>query len=95
MQGMFHSIKDELIGGVIIKSKTVTCNIGEGLIANHLKYFEDKYNDVKIGSYPYFNPNGFGTSVVIRSKNIKTIDKIIEELIKIIKKLNGNYDLIG
>ena len=93
MQGMFHSIKDELTGGVVIKSKTISCDIGEGLIASHLKYFEDKYDNTKIGSYPYFNPNGFGTSIVIRSKNQEIIDLIVEELIKVIIKLNGKYVL--
>ena len=94
MQGMFHSIKNQLTGGIFIKSKTITCNVGEGLLASDLKILENDFTDVKIGSYPYFNPSGFGTSIVIRSENVEKIDTIIQKLIIIINKLDGTFKLI-
>ena len=48
---------------------------------------------MKIGSYPYFNPQSFGTSIVIRSEKIKDIDLAIEKLIKIIKEFGGKYEI--
>jgi len=50
-------------------SKTVSSNLGEGLIAKDLEKIESEFEDVKIGSYPYFKPGNFGTSVVLRSEN--------------------------
>ncbi len=93
MQGMFHSIKNELTGGVILKSKTITCDVGEGLLANYLNSFENEFKDVKIGSYPFFNPTGFGTSIVIRSQDINKINLVTERLSSIISSLGGKFEL--
>ena len=43
MQSMFFSIKDKLVGGNILISQTISCNIGEGKIANSLEKIEKKY----------------------------------------------------
>ncbi|MBL6680468.1 MAG: competence/damage-inducible protein A [Alphaproteobacteria bacterium] len=69
MQGMFHTILHDLLGGIKLLSKTVSSNLGEGLIAKDLEKIESEFEDVKIGSYPYFKPGNFGTSVVLRSEN--------------------------
>mgnify|MGYP001228032173 CR=1 FL=1 len=61
MQGMFSTILYDLVGGIKLKSKTVSSNVGEGLIAKDLEQIEKKFKTVKIGSYPYFKPGNFGT----------------------------------
>jgi len=94
MQSMFHSISSKLKGGIIIKSKTITCDIGEGKIASDLSQIERQFLNMKIGSYPYFNPQSFGTSIVIRSENIEDIDLALEKLTKIIKQFGGKYEII-
>ena len=94
MQCMFHSISSKLKGGIIIKSKTITCNVGEGKIANDLGQIEKKFLNMKIGSYPYFNAQSFGTSIVIRSENIEDIDIAVEKIIKMIKKFGGNFEIL-
>ena len=94
MQSMFHSISGKLKGGNIIKSKTITCDIGEGKIANDLSLIEKQFLNMKIGSYPYFNPQSFGTSIVIRSEKIEDVDLAIEKLIKVIVKFGGKYEII-
>ena len=93
MQSMFHSISSKLKGGVIIHSKTITCNIGEGKIANDLGLIEKQFLNMKIGSYPYFNPQSFGTSIVIRSESIEDIDLATEKLVSIINKLGGEFEI--
>ena len=49
---------------------------------------------MKIGSYPYFNPQSFGTSIVIRSEKIEDIDLALKQLIKVIIKFGGKYEII-
>ena len=93
MQSMFNSISGKLTGGIIVKSKTITCNIGEGKIANNLNQIEKQFSNMKIGSYPYFNPQSFGTSIVIRSENIEDIDLALEKLKTIIKQFGGKYEI--
>ena len=48
---------------------------------------------MKIGSYPYFNPQSFGTSIVIRSEKIEDIDLASKKIIKIIINLVENTKL--
>ena len=94
MQSMFHSISSNLKGGIVIKSKTIICNIGEGKIANDLSRIEKQFLNMKIGSYPYFNPKSFGTSIVIRSEKMEDIDEAIEKLIKIINQFGGKHEIV-
>ena len=94
MQSMFHSISSKLKGGIIIKSKTITCDIGEGKIASDLSQIEKQFLNMKIGSYPYFNPQSFGTSIVIRSEKIEDVDLALEKLIKVVIKFGGKYEII-
>ena len=89
MQGMFKSISDQLSGGKILNSVTVICNIGEGLIAKSLEEVERKYAGLKIGSYPYFKPNGFGTSIVLRSINKRILKLASQEVLKSIENNGG------
>ena len=91
MQGMFKSIIHQLSGGKILNSMTIICNIGEGLIAKSIEEIERKYQDLKIGSYPYFKPNGFGTSIVLRSINKEILKSASKDVLKSIKN-NGGED---
>ena len=89
MQGMFVSILSDLTGGKKLHSKTVSSNIGEGLIAKDLKKIENQFSNVKVGSYPYFKPGSFGTSIVLRSENEVSLEKASEAILEIVIKLGG------
>ena len=64
------------------------------LSSKTIEKIENKYKDLKIGSYPYFNPRGFGTSIVLRSENKKIIENASDEIIIEIKKLGGEGKII-
>ena len=94
MQGMFHTILDDLGGGIKLNSKTVSSNIGEGLIAKDLEKIEKKFKTIKIGSYPYFKPGNFGTSIVLRSENEKILKEASNAVLSAIIKLGGKGKII-
>ena len=94
MQSMFDSIKDKLKGGLFIHEKTITCNLGEGIIAKSLEEIEKTYVNLKIGSYPYFKPEGYGTSIVLRSEKLEIILKATDDLMTVIKNYGGLGTLI-
>ena len=94
MQGMFNSILNDLTGGKKLKSKTVSSNIGEGLIAKDLEKIENEFSNVKIGSYPYFKPGSFGTSIVLRSEDEPSLEKASEAILEIVKKLGGKGKIL-
>ena len=89
MQGMFHTILNELTGGKKLLSKTVSSNIGEGLIAKDLEKIENDFVGVKIGSYPYFKPGSFGTSIVLRSENKIQLNDASDAVLSAVVKLGG------
>ena len=89
MQGMFSTILYDLVGGIKLKSKTVSSNVGEGLIAKDLEQIEKKFKTVKIGSYPYFKPGNFGTSIVLRSEYESLLNQASEAVLSAIIKLGG------
>ena len=89
MQGMFSTILYDLVGGIKLKSKTVSSNVGEGLIAKDLEQIEKKFKAVKIGSYPYFKPGNFGTSIVLRSEYESLLNQASEAVLSAIIKLGG------
>ena len=93
MQGMFNTILSELTGGIKLISKTVSSNVGEGLIAKDLQEIENLFSEVKIGSYPYFKPGSFGTSVVLRSENITLLTEASEAVLQAIIKLGGKGEI--
>ena len=94
MQGMFNTIINDLTGGVKLKSKTVSSNIGEGLIAKDLEKIEKKFKNVKIGSYPYFKPGNFGTSIVLRSESEILLNQASETVLSTIIKLGGEGKIV-
>ena len=89
MQGMFSTILYDLVGGIKLKSKTVSSNVGEGLIAKDLEQIEKKFKAVKIGSYPYFKPGNFGTSIVLRSEYESLLNQASQAVMSAIIKLGG------
>ena len=89
MQGMFNTILYDLVGGIKLKSKTVSSNVGEGLIAKDLEQIEKKFKTVKIGSYPYFKPGNFGTSIVLRSEYESLLNQASQAVLSAIIKLGG------
>ena len=94
MQGMFHTIINELTGGKKLFSKTVSSNVGEGLIAKDLERIENIFSEIKIGSYPYFKPRSFGTSVVLRSEDQKMLNDASKEVLKSIINLGGKGKIL-
>ena len=94
MQGMFSTILYDLVGGIKLMSKTVSSNVGEGLIAKDLEQIEKKFKAVKIGSYPYFKPGNFGTSIVLRSEYESLLNQASESVLSAIIKLGGKGKIV-
>ena len=87
LQAMFFSLEDKICGINNMLSKNIIVHSAEGEIADFLADIQNKYNEVSIGSYPYFRPPDVGTNIVLRSLDINLINKTA---IAIIKKLKEN-----
>ena len=81
MQAMMENVLPNLRGGEALSSLTVTSNVPEGTIAAEMGRLQAQYEEVNIGLYPFYGPDGAGVSVVARGRDMAQL-AIIEGLIK-------------
>lgn len=79
MQAMFEGIAGDLKGGTPLKTKTIQSDLKEGQIAAPLARIQDRNPKVVIGSYPYYQNNSVGVSIVLRSPDEFALQKAIQE----------------
>ena len=90
MQAIFNELKHRLKGGAKVLSRSVSCTLGEGTIAQELAAVQDRYPDVEIGSYPYFRRSDFGVTLVVRGTERERIAAAVEELKTLIRACGGD-----
>ena len=59
-----------------------------------LQKIEGEFGEVKIGSYPYFKPGNFGTSVVLRSANKTQLNHASKKVLHSIINLGGKGKIL-
>ena len=89
MQAMFESILPTLKHGAVIKSVSVTCDLGEGTIAAPLRALQERFPDVDLGSYPGRMDGKFRVSLVGRSADNEQLKQIEKQLRKLINDAGG------
>lgn len=89
MQAMFDGFKHDLAGGDPVISRTITVFLPEGVMAEPLGRLQNRHPDAEIGSYPFVRQGKFGTSLVIRSTDAAVINRVAEELRRIILDKGG------
>ena len=89
MRAMFDGVKDKLVGGWPMLSRTVSAFLGEGIIAAGLGALQQRYPDLDIGSYPFFRQGRFGASLVLRGTGQARLDAAARELRALIGELGA------
>ena len=75
LKSMLGGIKNKIVGGNPIISHTISLRTFESHIADSLTEVQNKYQDVEIGSYPFFQAGKLGVSIVMRSDDQNLINK--------------------
>ena len=86
LKSMLGGLKNNIIGGDPIISKTISLRTVESEIADSLTKVQNKNKDVEIGSYPFFQAGKLGVSIVLRSEDRKKIDVCNHEILKFVKE---------
>ena len=86
LKSMLGGLNSEIRGGNKILSKTISLRTVESEISLPLEKVQNKFKNLEIGSYPFFQQGKIGVSLVIRSTNSKLIEKCITDIMKFIKK---------
>ena len=85
---MLGGLKNEIVGGNPILSKTINLSTVESEIAESLTKVQKNNKDVDIGSYPFFKAGRVGVSIVIRSEDQSKIDICNSQIIEYVKQKN-------
>jgi molybdenum cofactor synthesis domain-containing protein len=89
MRAIFTELRHRLVGGDKVLSRSVSCALGEGTLANDLGALQDRYPDLEIGSYPYYRRSDFGVTLVLRGTDAARLSTATEELKTLIRTLGG------
>jgi len=86
LRSMLGGLDNRIIGGSKILSKTINLRTVESEISIPLEKVQNKFENLEIGSYPFFKQGKIGVSIVIRSTKKQMIGKCLNQIISFIKK---------
>ena len=86
LKSMLGGLNNKIIGGDKIFSKTLSLRTVESEISIPLEKVQNNFKKLDIGSYPFFKQGKIGVSLVIRSSNLKLIEKCLKNIIQFVKK---------
>ena len=86
LKSMLGGIKNKIVGGMPIISKTISLRTVESEIAKSLTNVQDNNKDVEIGSYPFFQAGKLGVSIVIRSEDQSKIEKCNSQILTFVNE---------
>jgi len=94
MQGMFASyVEPKLKKSKAFISKEIIVYRPEGDIAELVEGLQNKYIELDVGSYPFYNPPNVGTNIVIRGRNDSLLSKAGQYFVKILKSNDILYSI--
>ena len=87
MRGMLEDVGPRMRGGRPTVSRTVRVEgSGEGQIAEPLEAVAKAHPDMSLGSYPFFSADGYGSNLVIRSRDPEQLATVVIELIEALRR---------
>ena len=86
---MIDWLAPRLEGGKPVRTKTLVCSLGEGNLASGLSDIQDRYAEIDIGSYPFYETGNYGTSIVLRHTDEALLEKAGAEVADLMRSLGG------
>jgi len=81
LKSMVEGIKNKIVGGDKILSKTISAQTVESEIAKSLADVQSQFKNIEIGSYPFFRSGKIGVSIVMRSTKNEEINNCSKKII--------------
>ena len=89
MRAMVDTLRNRLVGGPPIQSRTVSVYLAEGVIADGFAALQKQYPAIDMGSYPFYRAGRFGTSLVLRGTDGPSLDRAAAELTALVRSLGA------
>lgn len=88
MQAMLDHVLQNIKGGALVLSNTITCALPESVIAKALAELQQEYRMVEIGSYPHFKLGALGLSVVLRCTKAEPLKLATRRVLNILAEFD-------
>lgn len=88
-RAMFEGCCHQIAGGAPLLSRTISCELPEGRLAEPLGALQARFAEVDIGSYPFYRGQRFGTSIVLRTVDDAMLEAAAEALKEAMVALGG------
>lgn len=89
MQAMLDTIGPTLKTGRVMLSDTVEARIPESRLAQRLAEIEKSHDGAMIGSYPFMDDQGYGTRLVVRSRDKAVLQAAAIELRTLVDSMSS------
>jgi molybdenum cofactor synthesis domain-containing protein len=89
MNAMMDDVAPRLSRGVPMQSRSIEFLGGEGDAARPLGEIQKQFPAVVIGSYPFQTPEGFGTNLVLRSRDPAALDEARDAVVAMARQLTA------
>lgn len=89
MNAMMDDVAPRLSRGVPMQTRSVEFLGGEGDAARPLGEIQKRFPTVVIGSYPFQTPEGFGTNLVLRSRDSAVLDEAWDAVVAMASQLTA------
>lgn len=81
MQAMVGTLGNgQIVGGDPVRSRSIGAYLAESQVAVRLREIQEKYEDVDLGSYPFYRKDGYGTNLVMRGTDEGELDRMKGEI---------------
>jgi len=85
MQVMLEEIAPLLERGGVMHSATISARVAEGVIAAALAQVQTQFPNVSIGSYPFYEADGFGVQLVARGRDASSVENASQAIAQIVR----------
>lgn len=89
MNAMMDDVAPRLSPGVPMQTRSIEFLGGEGDAARPLGEIQKQFPSVVIGSYPFQTPEGFGTNLVLRSRDSAVLDEARDAVVDMARQLTA------
>ena len=89
-RAMFDGIGDRIAGGAPMCIATVRCDLPEGQIASDLGALQSRFDDVEIGSYPFYADGKAGCDLVLRSPDPHRIEEATAQVQELVRTMGDD-----
>ncbi|HEY8575563.1 MAG TPA: molybdopterin-binding protein [Devosia sp.] len=88
MKAMLEAIAPTLEGGRKVQSVTIKAAVGEGTLGSPLAALQDRFPDVKMGSYPQMGKDRVMTELVLRSADLDRLNLAAGEVRQMVTQVH-------